>query len=438
MRLQSQILQTLRAPEAQARLGHIVAHGACESRAALGREVCAQFGFVDARGSAQLTGCLTALKVLESAGQLTLPAPRPHPQRPSPRCLDAPVPAPVEVPAQVRDVEGLRLVVVEDEAQRRVWNTLLATEHPQGTTTFVGCQLRYLIGSAHGWLGAVGFSASALRLRARDTWMGWSDEQRTAHLHRVVCLSRFLIRPAVQCRHLASHVLGRVLRRVEADFEVRYRYRPWLVETFVAPAHEGASFRAANRVRDTSSDGLAGRIAEVSRRQELRDPDEDLGRLDRAVNRVAEIAGIAALGTIVLTVFANAVGRYAFNSSIIWAEELVLLLVPWLAMTGVFLSVRRGTMIRIDYFFEKLPRVLRRPLGPLGHLFSACVLTFMAGISVQFVLLFGSDRALYLEIPRSYSSSALVVGGFASALAFVAVLVRERRGSRREVPGDER
>ena len=248
MRLQSQILQTLRAPEAQARLGHIVAQGACESRAALGREVCAQFGFVDARGSAQLTGCLTALEVLETAGQLTLPAPRPHPQRPSPRCLDAPVPAPVDVPAQVRDVEGLRLVVVEDETQRRVWNTLLATEHPQGTTTFVGCQLRSLIGSAHGWLGAVGFSASALRLRARDTWMGWSDEQRTAHLHRVVCLSRFLIRPAVQCRHLASHVLGRVLRRVEADFEARYRYRPWLVETFVAPAHEGASLRAANFV----------------------------------------------------------------------------------------------------------------------------------------------------------------------------------------------
>ena len=158
------------------------------------------------------------------------------------------MPAPVEVPAQVRDVEGLRLVVVEDEAQRRVWNTLLAEEHPQGTTTFVGCQLRYLIGSDHGWLGALGFSASALRLRARDTWMGWSDAQRAAHLHRVVCLSRFLIRPEVQCRHLASHVLGRVLRRVEADFEARYHYRPWVVETFVAPEHDGASFRAANFV----------------------------------------------------------------------------------------------------------------------------------------------------------------------------------------------
>ena len=173
MQLQSQILQTLRAPEAQARLGHIVAHGACESRAALGREVCAQFGFVDARGSAQLTGCLTALEVLESAGQLTLPAPRPHPQRPSPRCLDAPVPAPVEVPAQVRDVEGLRLVVVEDETQRRVWNTLLATEHPQGTTTFVGCQLRYLIGSAmDGWARSGSRLRRCVFARAIRGWGG--------------------------------------------------------------------------------------------------------------------------------------------------------------------------------------------------------------------------------------------------------------------------
>ena len=180
-----------------------------------------------------------------------------------------------------------------------------------------------------------------------------------------------------------------------------------------------------------ASEGLAGRIAEASRRQELHDPDDGLGPVDRAVNRVAEIIGISALGSIVLTIFANAVGRYAFNRSIIWAEELVLLLVPWLAMAGVFLSVRRGTMIRIEYFFEKLPPGVRRPLGPLGHLFSACVLTFMAGISVQFVLLFGFDRALYLEIPRIYSSSALVVGGFASALAFISVLVRERRGTRR-------
>ena len=89
MRPQSQILHTLRAPSAQARLAPIVAHGVGKSRAALGREVCAQFGFVDARGTAQLTGCLKALAVLETEGQIALPAPRPHKHRPSPRRLDA-------------------------------------------------------------------------------------------------------------------------------------------------------------------------------------------------------------------------------------------------------------------------------------------------------------------------------------------------------------
>ena len=43
-------------------------------------------------------------------------------------------------------------------------------------------------------------------------------------------------------------MLGRVLRRVGADFEARYHYRPWLVESFVEPEHDAASFKAANFV----------------------------------------------------------------------------------------------------------------------------------------------------------------------------------------------
>ena len=247
MMVQSQVLQTLRAAESQVRLAGIVAQE--PSRVAVGRRVCAEFGFVDARGSARLAGCLKALNELERAGRIVLPAPRRRGRCPSPRCLDEPLPTPTGVPSSVEAVEGLLLERVEERRQRLVWNTLLHFEHPRGTATFAGCQVRYLVVSAHGVLGAVGFSASALQLRAREAWMGWSDEQRRAHLHRVLCLSRFLIRPGVQCRNLASRVLGRVLRRLPADFETRYGYRPWLVETFVGPGHDGASFKAANFVR---------------------------------------------------------------------------------------------------------------------------------------------------------------------------------------------
>ncbi len=35
-----------------------------------------------------------------------------------------------------------------------IWNELMLCEHPQGGGPLVGAQMRYLIGSEHGWLGA--------------------------------------------------------------------------------------------------------------------------------------------------------------------------------------------------------------------------------------------------------------------------------------------
>ena len=111
-----------------------------------------------------------------------------------------------------------------------------------------GPQLRYLIRSEHGWLGGIGIGigASALQLAARDRWGNWDAETRRGLLHRIVGLSRFLIRPDFHCRNLASQVLRRFWRRLGADFETRYGYRPWLVETFVSPPYDGTSLRAAN------------------------------------------------------------------------------------------------------------------------------------------------------------------------------------------------
>ncbi len=119
-------------------------------------------------------------------------------------------------------------------------------EHPQGAGPLVGRQLRYLLWSEHGWLGAIGVAASALQLAARDRWISWDAEQRLNHGHRVVGLSRFLIRPGVECYNLASHGLGQLLRRLRADFSACHGFEPWLIETFVSPPFDGASLRATN------------------------------------------------------------------------------------------------------------------------------------------------------------------------------------------------
>ena len=247
---QNQISRTLSDAAAQARIAGILSQESFVSRHAVGRRLCDEFGFFDARGRAQLAGCLKALAALEARSEgITLPVARPPAVRPGPHVLATPVPPVQGVPGRLEEIEGLEVVQVGSRAERRTWNTLIAHEHPQGITTFAGCQIYYLVRSAHGILAAAGFSAAALRLAVRDRWMNWSEGQRQAHLHRVVGLNRFLIRPGVVCAHFASHVLGRVLRRLPRDFEARYGYRPWLVETFVSPPWSGRSLLAANFLR---------------------------------------------------------------------------------------------------------------------------------------------------------------------------------------------
>jgi len=245
MQTQNLVKRTLSTPAALERIRLLAAQA--PHRTALAEQVCERFELRDARGRTQRSTALKALRELEGAGVLTLPAPRFAPRRPRPRGLDAPVPAPLAVPAEVAQVGPIELVEVTDAALRRVWTELMRREHPLGAPTLAGHQLRYLVRSAHGWLGALGFGAAALRLAARERWMGWDEAQRRAHLHRVVGLSRFLIRPMVHCHNLASQVLGQVLRVLAGHFERRYGYHPWLVESFVDPAeHAGTCYRASN------------------------------------------------------------------------------------------------------------------------------------------------------------------------------------------------
>lgn len=247
MYLQNQIKRALSKPEAIEYVSRVLEEEDCFSRTELAELVCEEFGFQDPGGQNQLGGCLRGLRELEAKGWFQLPAPQIQKGGPAPRRLSEPVAEPEGVPPEVGEVAGLELILIEQESQMRIWNELMIGEHPQGAGPLVGRQVRYLIGSAHGWLGGVGFAAPALQLADRDRWIGWDGEQRRAHLHGVVCLSRFLIRPRVECRNLASRLLSMSLDRLVEDFQRRYHHRPWLVESFLDTSRfSGASYRAAN------------------------------------------------------------------------------------------------------------------------------------------------------------------------------------------------
>jgi len=269
MEKQNQIKRTLALPASIETIRDLLENKELNNRTRLARRVCEEFKFYDTRDQVQISGCLKALRELEAAGHFSLPAVSMQsghkPGQKLPRRLASPLPPPVGVPAQAGDVEGLKLVLVDTDEQLLIWNELMITEHPLGAGPLVGRQLRYLISSPYGWLGGFGFAAPALQLADRDAWIGWDQEQRQSYLHVIVGMSRFLIRPSVECNNLASKVLSMSMRIVADDFEKKYHYRPLLIESFVDTSHySGACYKAANwiEVGKTKGRGRQDRLSE--------------------------------------------------------------------------------------------------------------------------------------------------------------------------------
>jgi hypothetical protein len=218
------------------------------SRRQLARHLCQQMDWRAPNGARPLMAARLALKALAQQGHLLLPPAVASPRRrpPSEIALSARSSPAVECSLAELGVLEIVLVGKGGSASSRQWNQLMR-HHYLGPGPLCGAQLRYLVLSVRGPVAGLAFSAAARRLRGRDQWIGWSEAARRENLHLVVNNSRFLILPHVKVANLASHLLSWVLTRLPDDWQVRYGYRPVLVETFVERQRfAGTSYRAAN------------------------------------------------------------------------------------------------------------------------------------------------------------------------------------------------
>jgi len=100
----------------------------------------------------------------------------------------------------------------------------------------VGGPLWYALTDALGdGLGVLVFCAASRRWRARDRWIGWSEEQRPRRLPLFVNNGRFLLLPHKTFPNLRSRCLRLTLDRLSADRQTRYGHPVVRLETFVHP-----------------------------------------------------------------------------------------------------------------------------------------------------------------------------------------------------------
>ena len=216
------------------------------TRSSLARDLCALEDWTGARGEPCLASARKTLPVLADRLGLALPAARVAFGRG--RCGDAPVEAfpDLSLHCRLADLGTVTLELVDGEADRRLWEAMMVTHHPQGWARAPGGQLRYWVcSSLHGRLGGIGFCAASWHQRARDDFVGWSTDARIANLSLLINNHRFLLLPGVRVHGLASRVLALVAGRVAADWEAAYRVRPVMVYSYVGPEHAGTCYRAA-------------------------------------------------------------------------------------------------------------------------------------------------------------------------------------------------
>ncbi|MBF0423788.1 MAG: DUF4338 domain-containing protein [Magnetococcales bacterium] len=220
------------------------------SRTEVARRVCIAMDWRNAQGKLKEMGARVALLRLHRQGLITLPEPKNgNGNGKADRLAELSVLGFVEsdVCCPLAELGEVLLHKVESRDDSLLWDGIIDRYHYLGHSPLSGAQIRYLIHSGPGVIGAIGFGAAAFSLKDRDRWIGWDRRQREQRREWIINNRRFLILPWIRVKNLASHILSKAAHQVREDFRLQYGYAPFLLETFVEQDRfTGGCYRAAN------------------------------------------------------------------------------------------------------------------------------------------------------------------------------------------------
>ncbi|MEX2034796.1 MAG: TRAP transporter small permease [Xanthobacteraceae bacterium] len=158
--------------------------------------------------------------------------------------------------------------------------------------------------------------------------------------------------------------------------------------------------------------------------------DTVLGGVRWLVSILRVLAGVLLVASISLN-FANVIGRYFFNVSIFWAEEVMLFLMVGCVFLGNGVVAWSGRQIRMDVIVAMMPGKVRDALNLLAELVFILTAMMILTFSLPVIrdLYEFDQRSQSAEVPL-YIPQALIPIGL-SIMAFL-VVVRLLTGGDRD------
>ena len=220
------------------------------SRWKLSRQLCEALGWKQANGALRDVVCRGLLLMLERAGEIELPPVRRlivgqrRTARPRPEAILIDT-TPLTMP--LRALGAIEIELVRRTADEPLFQSLMEEFHYLRYEQPVGEHLKYLVWAQGRPVACLAWSSAPRHLASRDQFIGWSGEARRRNIGLLAYNTRFLILPWVEVPHLASHILGRMARRISQDWERLYGHPIYYLETFIDPERfRGTCYRAAN------------------------------------------------------------------------------------------------------------------------------------------------------------------------------------------------
>lgn len=148
-------------------------------------------------------------------------------------------------------------------------------------------------------------------------------------------------------------------------------------------------------------------------------------KLAWAVERVAAIPCIVAIGAMTVIVILGVVFRYVFLSPLGWTEEAARYLMIWAASLAVSMGIMKREHVGITLFVKKFPPNLERWVSVginLGILFFLWVLTQRG----YHMAINGKNQiSPFLGISMTWSLAAIPIAGFLAILQTIFLIIIE-------------
>ena len=196
-------------------------------RKRLSIELCQIWDWRHPDGHPKEISCRDLLRRLDAKGLITLP-PRLNKAFLKPgrkKHIQLMLHDTTEISGDIRDILPVRIEIVQEGAfQGQEFKSLIEQYHYLGFDRTVGENLKYLVYSRQGkLLACLLFGSAAWSCAPRDQFIGWNAASRRNNLIYTTNNTRFLILPWIKVPHLASHILGLIVRRIAADWQTKIR-----------------------------------------------------------------------------------------------------------------------------------------------------------------------------------------------------------------------